>query len=86
MQEIGIIEVVFWDDVQEACFKDVIVVYRAAVADGASKPGEFDIISNASEDFMRRNIILKRFSSIPIADLELVFPDRKIFLPPQVRT
>lgn len=71
-------------DLQEACFKDVIILYRKSVPDGAAKPGEFDIQRPADPAFLRRNLIVKRFASIPIADLELVFPDKKVYMPPQV--
>lgn len=30
----------------------------------------------------RRNINIKRFAEIPMADAEMVFPDKKIFLKP----
>lgn len=69
---------------QEACFKDVVVVYRAAISDKSQTPGEFDIINDSNSDFLKRNIVLKRFCSIPIADLELIFPEKKVFMPPQV--
>lgn len=69
---------------QEATFKDVIILYRKAVPDAGIPTGEFDIIRPADPAFQKRNFIIKRFASIPIADLELVFPDKKIHMPPQV--
>jgi Protein of unknown function (DUF3754) len=72
-------------DLREACFKDVIVLYRKAVAEaGGPAHGEFDIIREADPAFLQRNFMLKRFKSIPIADLELVFPEKNIYMPPQV--
>lgn len=70
-------------DLREACFKDVIVIYRKVVADGQTR-GEMDLIKEADPAFSKRNLVLKRFSSIPIADLELVFPEKKVYMPPQV--
>lgn len=67
---------------QEACWKDVVVVYRKTVL--TEETGEFDIQSNISPEIRKRNIILKRFRSIPIADMELVFPEMNIKLPPSV--
>lgn len=67
---------------QEACWKDVVVVYRKTVSTEAA--GEFDIKSTISPEIKKRNIILKRFRSIPIADMELVFPEMNIKLPPSV--
>ena len=37
------------------------------------------VIAKALE---RRNINIKRFDEIPMADAEMVFPDKKIFLKP----
>ena len=71
-------------DLKEACFKDVVVLYRKATPIGAVVPGEFDIIHEADPEFLKRNFIVKRFASIPIADLEMVFPDKKVYMPPQV--
>ena len=33
---------------------------------------------------LQRNIELKQFRGIPIADLELVMPEKKVFVPPKV--
>lgn len=72
-------------DLREACFKDVIVLYRKAVPEkGGPAPGEFDIIRQADPGFLQRNFMLRKFTSIPIADLELVFPEKNIYMPPQV--
>lgn len=71
-------------ELKEACFKDVIVVYRKHVPSGGIAHEEFDVIKEADPLFLQRNIIMKKFSSIPIADLELIFPEKKIYMPPQV--
>lgn len=34
------------------------------------------------QNLWRRNIHIKRFESIPIADTELIFPEKNIFLKP----
>lgn len=34
------------------------------------------------QNLWRRNIHIKRFEGIPIADTELIFPEKKIFLKP----
>lgn len=67
---------------QEACWKDVIVVYRMANTSGPRH--EFDIKSSMADEAVDRNIVLKRFSSIPIADMEIVFPEKNIHMPPSV--
>lgn len=69
---------------QEACFKDVVVLYRAAVPDKPAPASEVDIINEANPQFMQRNIEIKQFRGIPMADLEMVMPEKKVFVPPQV--
>jgi len=71
-------------DLREACFKDVIVLYRKSVPNGKVQRQEMDLIKDADPEFVKRNLVVKRFASIPISDLELVFPDKKIYLPPQM--
>jgi len=67
---------------QEACWRDVIVIYRAH--ENGSSMGEFSLRSTMKHDTLRRNIVLKRFSSIPIADMELVFPEKNVHFAPTV--
>lgn len=31
---------------------------------------------------MRRNIHIKRFQDVPLADMEMIFPDKKVFMKP----
>lgn len=69
---------------QEATFRDVVVMYRRAVPDKAAAADEMDIIRDTDPAFLRRNIVIKMFRDIPLADLDLVFPDAQIFVPPQV--
>lgn len=67
---------------QEACWRDVIVIYRTN--ENVSSMGEFSLKSSMKYDTLRRNIVLKRFSSIPIADMELVFPEKNVHFAPTV--
>lgn len=67
---------------QEACWRDVIVIYRAN--ENGSNMGEFSLRSTMKHDTLKRNIVLKRFSSIPIADMELVFPEKNVHFAPTV--
>lgn len=71
---------------QEACFKDVIVLYRKAIVKGSDAPDEAELLRDTPVDqnFLKRNFHIKKFSSIPIADIELVFPEKKVYMPPQV--
>lgn len=69
---------------QEACFRDVVVLYRRAVPDKPAPASEVDVVKEADPKFMQRNIVLKQFRGIPLADLELVMPEKKVFVPPRV--
>lgn len=69
-------------NLQEACWRDVIVVYRAN--ESINSKGEFSLRSTMKYDTLCRNIVLKRFSSIPIADMELVFPEKNVHFAPTV--
>jgi hypothetical protein len=44
--------------------------------------GEFSLRSNMKYDTIKKNIVLKRFSSIPLADMELVFPEKNVHFSP----
>lgn len=70
---------------QEACFKDIIVVYRKAISP-QNAPGQFDLLTPGKNhpSFLNRNIHIKQFVDIPLADLEMVMPEKKIFVPPSV--
>lgn len=41
-----------------------------------------DVSCGRVQNLWRRNIHIKRFEGIPIADTELIFPEKKIFLKP----
>ena len=40
------------------------------------------LVVPAFQEDMSRNIHIKRFQDIPIADMEMMFPDKKVFLKP----
>jgi len=65
---------------QEACFRDVVVLYRAN--ESGRQKGEFSLRSNMEERVIQNNIVMKRFSSIPLADMELVFPEKNVHFSP----
>ncbi|EFN53569.1 hypothetical protein CHLNCDRAFT_136731 [Chlorella variabilis] len=69
---------------QEACFRDVVILYRQAVSDKGPAATEVDVIKEADPKFMQRNIQLRQFRGIPMADLEMIMPEKKIFVPPKV--
>jgi hypothetical protein len=63
---------------REACFRDVIVLYRLAVPDTPAPANEIEIIKEADPKLMQRNIVLKQFRGIPLADLEMVMPEKRV--------
>ena len=65
---------------QEACFRDVVVVYRAD--ESSCQKGEFSLRSDMDERVIQNNIVMKRFSAIPLADMELVFPEKNVHFSP----
>lgn len=71
---------------QEACFKDVIVLYRKSINKSSDTPDEAELLRDTPVDqnFLKRNFHIKKFSSIPIADIELVFPEKNVYMPPQI--
>ena len=40
------------------------------------------MVFSAFQEDMSRNIHIKRFQDIPVADMEMMFPDKKVFLKP----
>lgn len=36
------------------------------------------------QDIAQRNIVIKSFSNIPLADLEMIFPEKKVYIKPFV--
>lgn len=65
---------------QEACFRDVVVVYRQN--ESSCHKGEFSLRSGMKQSVIQNNIVMKRFSSIPLADMELVFPEKNVHFSP----
>ncbi|CAL8464423.1 g3958 [Coccomyxa elongata] len=68
--------------IQEPAFKNVVVLYRRKVATSPQRKSEYEPIRNHNLALERRNINIKRFAEIPMADAEMVFPDKKIYLKP----
>ncbi|KAK9905089.1 hypothetical protein WJX75_009516 [Coccomyxa subellipsoidea] len=68
--------------IQEPAFKNVVVLYRRKVAATPQRKSEYEPIRSHNLALERRNINIKRFAEIPMADAEMVFPDKKIYLKP----
>jgi hypothetical protein len=69
-------------ELQEPAFKDVVVVYRlktpeiARTADASTQPPE----QRLANILQIRNINVKSFGSVPFADVEVIFPNKQIFI------
>jgi hypothetical protein len=77
----------------EPQFKSVVVLFRNKVDEAPAKPppapaGQQKAApappphADFNKALERRNIHIKRFEEVPIADTELIFPEKRIFLKP----
>eukprot|EP00198_Chlamydomonas_reinhardtii_P011487 XP_001700824.1 predicted protein [Chlamydomonas reinhardtii] len=69
---------------QEPAFKEVVVLYRASV-DHKKKAHKLPAIQRPvdqrqREILQRRNIHMKCFHDIPMADIDVIFADKKVYL------
>ncbi|KAL4440158.1 hypothetical protein ABPG75_003159 [Micractinium tetrahymenae] len=70
-------------ELQEACIRDVVVLFRRKVPKERSPPGEKEVLREGEADpaALARNIQIRQFTGIPLADLEMVMPEKKVFVP-----
>ncbi|GFH31522.1 predicted protein, partial [Haematococcus lacustris] len=69
---------------QEPTFKEVVVLYRAS-GQGRKAGSKVAVRSRSTSERLkdilaRRNIHIKAFHDIPMADLETIMPDKKVYL------
>lgn len=70
--------------IQEPCFTDLVILYRKS-KQVLERPGsEKDPLPNYSKGMAQRNIVIKSFSDVPMADVEMIFPEKKVFIKPFV--
>lgn len=70
-------------NIQEPAFNDTIILYRRdADSKHAEQEDEKKPVKPASYDELKRNIHIKRFVDVPLADLEMIFPDKRVYLKP----
>lgn len=67
-------------ELREPAFQDVIVVYRNVMPPLTDE--QKSQLTPLEQDLRKRNICIKRLFNIPMADLEIIFPDRKLHLQP----
>lgn len=67
-------------EIVEPTYKDIITLYRKKVAAPSEK--ELKATPAKAEAFRRdqRGIVVKRFDEVPVADVEIVFPDKSVGL------
>jgi len=68
--------------IQEPAFDTTVILYRRQADSEAKQQDEKAPIKNASAEELKRNIHIKRFQDVPLADLEMIFPDKKVYLKP----
>jgi len=63
----------------EPCFKDVVIVYRDKAPASSKPPAEQPgAAAGGTPPKAQRNLHIKRFQDIPMADVEMVFPDKEV--------
>lgn len=62
-------------EIQEPTFQDMIILYRKADHQPKDPKG-----SRQSAALAKRNIFIKSFSDVPMADVELIFPEKTVFI------
>lgn len=67
-------------ELREPSFQDVIVIYRTVMP--PLNDQQKQQLTPLEQDLRKRNICIKRLFNIPMADLEIIFPDRKLHLQP----
>jgi hypothetical protein len=68
---------------QEPSFQDLVILYRRKVdtmPPGDGKNPDIDI----DQRLRRRNINIKAFKDIPMADTEMIFPEKRVYIKPFV--
>ena len=68
--------------IEEPAYKDVVVLYRKSVPDKQVRKTEKDPEFDFDPARARRNVNVKRFADVPMADAEMIFPDKTIWLKP----
>ena len=66
----------------EPAYRDVVVLYRAAVPPTQVRKREKDPVWDYDAALAARNIHIKRFVDVPMADVEMIFPDKTVWLKP----
>ena len=66
----------------EPAYRDVVVLYRRAVPPVQVRKREKDPVWDYDASVAARNIHVKRFVDVPMADVEMIFPDKTVWLKP----
>lgn len=68
--------------IQEPCFTDVVILYRKSkqVLDRAN--AEKDPLPAYGKAMLQRNLVVKSFCDIPMADMEMIFPEKSVYIKP----
>ncbi|DBA68162.1 TPA: hypothetical protein ACH3X2_013916 [Trebouxia sp. C0005] len=69
-------------EIQEPCFTDLVILYRKSKQVLDRPSSEKDPLPKYSKGMAQRNIVIKSFSDVPMADVEMIFPEKKVFIKP----
>ncbi|KAL6778274.1 CGL64B [Auxenochlorella protothecoides x Auxenochlorella symbiontica] len=73
---------------QEVCLRDIILLYRPAMAKDGEEPKDVPLwkrggqVEGMDREMLKQTMVLKRFRSVPLADLEMMLPDKTVYIPP----
>lgn len=71
-------------EIQEPCFTDLVILYRKSKAVLDRPSSEKEPLPKYSKGMAQRNIVVKSFSDVPMADVEMIFPEKAVFIKPFV--
>ncbi|KAK9809543.1 hypothetical protein WJX73_000179 [Symbiochloris irregularis] len=71
-------------EIEEPGFKNVVVLYRRVIPDDPTPKNEKSPVKEYDARLAKRNIHVKRFDDIPMADTEMIFPDKRVYVKPIV--
>ncbi|KAK9862890.1 hypothetical protein WJX84_001679 [Apatococcus fuscideae] len=70
--------------IKEPAFQDIVILYRRKVADAPAQNEHDALHEDYDKEVAARNIHLKTFGDIPMADCEMLFPDKRVYIKPIV--
>ncbi|KAK9827868.1 hypothetical protein WJX74_006810 [Apatococcus lobatus] len=70
--------------IKEPAFQDIVILYRRKVDDAPKHDEHDEVHEKYDKEMAARNIHLKMFGVVPMADCEMLFPDKRVYIKPFV--